>query len=274
MAQETICGIYKITSPSNKIYIGQTIDMSRRFRHYNSIEKIKRQPRLYNSFLKYGVKYHVFELLEVCFDYELNDLEIYYINKYNSCGINGLNCMSGGKSNGRHSAISKKKISASSKNMWKNEKTRISLIKKTKARWGDEKFKAKASKSIRRGINTPSSITKRRENGKKMWENKQYRATMTEILRKSRATDKVRKFVSNQAKLLWLSGKMNSKLKAVVQYNEFGKKINTFISASEAQRKTGIWKTHILDICHERRNCKMAGGFGWKFKNSKHKKRY
>jgi group I intron endonuclease len=52
-------GIYKITSPTKKVYIGQSKDIIKRFKSYN--QKLgKGQPRLNNSFLKYGIKNHVF----------------------------------------------------------------------------------------------------------------------------------------------------------------------------------------------------------------------
>ena len=50
-------GIYKITSPTNKIYIGQSINIEKRFLNYNSIN-CKKQIRLYNSFKKYGFDKH------------------------------------------------------------------------------------------------------------------------------------------------------------------------------------------------------------------------
>ena len=58
-------GIYKITSPSGKVYIGQSIDIERRFRHYKRMV-CKDQVKVYNSFLKYGVDAHIFEILELC----------------------------------------------------------------------------------------------------------------------------------------------------------------------------------------------------------------
>ena len=41
-----LIGIYKITSPSNKIYIGQSLDIDRRFKTYKNINKVKRQPAI------------------------------------------------------------------------------------------------------------------------------------------------------------------------------------------------------------------------------------
>jgi hypothetical protein len=37
-----ICGIYKITSPSGKVYIGQSVDIKRRFTTYKILNKSKR----------------------------------------------------------------------------------------------------------------------------------------------------------------------------------------------------------------------------------------
>ena len=45
--------IYKITSPTNKIYIGQTINFNRRMNVYKNFNKIIVQKKLVNSFKKY-----------------------------------------------------------------------------------------------------------------------------------------------------------------------------------------------------------------------------
>lgn len=47
-----LLGIYKITNPNNKIYIGQSINIKNRFYHY-SLYHCKTQTKLYNSFIKY-----------------------------------------------------------------------------------------------------------------------------------------------------------------------------------------------------------------------------
>ena len=84
-------GIYKITSPTKKIYIGQSINIEKRFKHYKSL-RCKSQTKLYNSFLKYGYNNHVFEIIEECEISELNTRERYYQEIYN-CIENGLNCV-------------------------------------------------------------------------------------------------------------------------------------------------------------------------------------
>ena len=93
-------GIYKITSPSNKIYIGQSWDIHKRFSKYKSLSSIKKQRILYNSFQKYGWQQHKFEIIEYCLNtitqQELDNLEIYYIQFYKDSGNILLNIKEGG----------------------------------------------------------------------------------------------------------------------------------------------------------------------------------
>jgi group I intron endonuclease len=84
-------GIYKIVSPSNKVYIGQSINIEKRFEIYYKL-KCKNQPRLYYSLKKYSVEKHKFEILEKCSLEELNSKERYWQEYYNVLSENGLNC--------------------------------------------------------------------------------------------------------------------------------------------------------------------------------------
>jgi group I intron endonuclease len=84
-------GIYKITSPSGKIYIGQSNNIERRFAKYNSIANTKEQPALVRSFIKYGVINHVFEVIEECEIEQLNIRERYWQEFYDVLKY-GLNC--------------------------------------------------------------------------------------------------------------------------------------------------------------------------------------
>jgi len=85
-------GIYKITNPNGKIYIGQSIDIEHRFYEYKRIRNCKTQPLLFNSFKKYGSDTHIFEILEECSIDELNLKERHYQDYYNVLNNNGLNC--------------------------------------------------------------------------------------------------------------------------------------------------------------------------------------
>ena len=90
-------GIYKITNQINgKIYIGQSIDIEKRWedhKYYNSNEKTKLQYALQ----KYGVSNFSFEIIELCKQEELNEKEIFWISYYNSYE-DGYNMTLGGSS--------------------------------------------------------------------------------------------------------------------------------------------------------------------------------
>jgi group I intron endonuclease len=93
MALPKKCGIYKITSPSKRTYIGQSTDIARRFRSYRgNYSSIKAQVKLYASLQKHGADNHVFEIIQECNSEDLNEIERYYIELYNSfdklCGLN------------------------------------------------------------------------------------------------------------------------------------------------------------------------------------------
>ena len=80
-------GIYKITNPKGKVYIGQSINIEKRFReHRNSMNK--KQTKLYKSFQKYGFINHVFEIIEECLINQLDERESfwkhYYLNLVNN----------------------------------------------------------------------------------------------------------------------------------------------------------------------------------------------
>jgi hypothetical protein len=108
--------IYKITSPSGKVYIGQTRNLEARWRVYKRCN-CKQQKILFRSLKKYGSDKHIFEILHDYSDMvqneELTDLlntkEKELIKIYKDLGIS-LNIHNGGKSV-RCSDDTKKKIS-------------------------------------------------------------------------------------------------------------------------------------------------------------------
>jgi len=85
-------GIYKITNPNNKVYVGQSRNIEKRFLAY--IRKNgKGQIRLNRSFIKYGRNNHKFEIIEECLFEELNIRERYWQDYYNVISEQGLNCI-------------------------------------------------------------------------------------------------------------------------------------------------------------------------------------
>jgi len=109
---DKICGIYKITSPSGGIYIGQSIDVIDRKRKYTSMRCCD-QSRLYNSLKKYGWNNHAFDIICECPESELDELEKYYIKEYKTFNTEyGMNLTDGG-GHFRHSEETRQKISKS-----------------------------------------------------------------------------------------------------------------------------------------------------------------
>lgn len=109
-------GIYKITNPNGKIYIGQTIDFERRVYQYKKLN-CKEQPKLYNSLKKYGFQNHKFELIWPCWECYLTKWERYFQEMYNSTEDDNLNCflVTTKDKTGKHTEETKRKISESNK---------------------------------------------------------------------------------------------------------------------------------------------------------------
>ena len=109
-------GIYKLTSPSGKVYIGQSTNIKGRISFYKG-EHCILQRHLYNAIKKHGWDNFTIEILwstntpEKARDIHkvLDALEIAYIKFYNSIE-NGYNLMTGG-SNGGHSKETREKMS-------------------------------------------------------------------------------------------------------------------------------------------------------------------
>lgn len=139
-------GIYKITSPSNKVYIGQSINIEKRWYDHKKVYKTKKS-RLYSSFVKYGIENHVFEVITICLIEDLNKLEKYYVDLYESTNnIKGLNLRDGG---GSKACIS--------------EETKIKISNTTKGRIGKKKTEEqKIAQSIRQKGKVLSQETKQK----------------------------------------------------------------------------------------------------------------
>ena len=83
--------IYKLTSPSGKHYIGQTMNLKDRKRRFYNPNNFYSGHRLDNAIKKYGVENFKYEILVQITDSDkiklrekLDELEIFYIKKYNS----------------------------------------------------------------------------------------------------------------------------------------------------------------------------------------------
>lgn len=77
------CGIYKITNPKGRIYIGQSKNISKRWNQYKYNYEYENH-FIKNSIKKYGIELHKFEIVEICEENILSEKEIYWINFYKS----------------------------------------------------------------------------------------------------------------------------------------------------------------------------------------------
>lgn len=106
-------GIYLIKSPSDKFYIGQSLNIDRRFWQYSKL-KINGQRKLLASFQKHGVENHVFsvaqELPNDCSKEVLTNYEQFYLDQYNEAGIPLLNIKMTAGIHGGHSEETKRLI--------------------------------------------------------------------------------------------------------------------------------------------------------------------
>lgn len=158
-------GIYKITNPKGKIYIGQSVDIDKRISYYKSIS-CKTQPKLFRSIKKYGFENHSFDILLECKKEELNSLERYYQELYNVVN-NGLNCcyVSAENKPFKRSEESNKRISeALSKRVW-SDKSRRKLSNSRKGMVFTEKHRENIRISKTGANNVVSKLVINLDNG-------------------------------------------------------------------------------------------------------------
>lgn len=127
--------IYKLTSPSSKIYIGQSINFKERLKKYKNCTNNSIGKYLYNAIKKYGFSNFVVEVLVIIeldddikiTKKELNTLEIYYIKKFNSF-IDGYNLTAGGEGSFKRKVSKETREKLSLSNIGKNTIDKIKLI--------------------------------------------------------------------------------------------------------------------------------------------------
>ena len=159
-------GIYKITSPSGKIYIGQTTNYSKRHNAYKN-HKCKRQPKLFASIEKYGFINHTIEIIKECQVEDLNYYERYYQEYYESV-LNGLNLRYTATTDksGFMSEESKKKMSDSGKGKVMSEEWKKNLSLVWLGRKHTEETKKKMSEAAKGKEKSAEHIAKLPQNQK------------------------------------------------------------------------------------------------------------
>lgn len=231
-------GIYKITSPSGKIYIGQTTNFSKRKSYYKNGAK-PYQVRIYNSLQKYGYDAHTIEFIEECLLENLNERERHWQDLYDVIGENGLNCRltATNDKSGFLSESSKNKLSIAKKKVVIDGEWREMFAYDWSGKNHSEETKRKMSDSAKGKKKTLEHISKLPQNQKGY-----------------KSKPRSQEFRLNQ-KLF------NGKSKPIFQYDKNNVLINQFISVSEAKRQTSI-KTINSAVLGK---TKTAGGFKWKY---------
>ena len=146
-----VCGIYYILNKVNgKIYIGQSVNLNQRLMRHKAELRGNYHPNehLQNAWNYYGEDSFKFSLLEECDESDLDNLEIHYINLYDTTNReNGYNKDHGGVETRHHSLETRKKISEAKQNLSEETLKRMSEAQKGK-KLSDETRK-KISESLK-----------------------------------------------------------------------------------------------------------------------------
>lgn len=178
-------GIYKITSPSGKIYIGQSTNIEKRISRYKTLS-CKKQVKLYNSLKKYGWDLHLFEIIEIVNDDKmLIERETSWKLHYDVLNVPSLCCRMDGLG-GKMSAESNLRLSISIKKHWdslnptERERRLLKIIENNKNPKNIEKIKTKIlgvkksdshKENLKISQNSQETVKKRRESLANFWMN-------------------------------------------------------------------------------------------------------
>jgi group I intron endonuclease len=242
-----VCGIYKITSPSGSVYIGQSTDIKSRFSKYRKAVYLP-QPRLLKSLQKYGVNNHTFEIIQECDKDDLNNLEKYWIEKYKSFNTeHGLNLQSGGHNHYSFTDEVRKKQS----------ETRRKLGIRPPVNYGKDNVNYGKPVSEERKLKQRNSL-------------KKHYLTLNK-----EDKDKLSKKLSDKLKERWKNnpnwrinkfGKNHHNSKPILQLSKDGVVIKEWESQREAARELKIDFRNLSSYINRERHRKDLGGFFWKFK--------
>lgn len=236
-------GIYKITSPSNKIYIGQSINLRSRYKLYRRLaSNIKSQVALYGSLLKYGFDAHKFDIIEECLSCKLNEQERYWQEYYEVLKY-GLNCIltkTNDKSGTCSELTKKRKSEAAPTHPIKQYDLNGSFIKD----WGRI---IDVERELRIANQTITNCCKgiKDSAGGFIW---RYQDSPKELLENIKPVKSMKYGIP------------------IFQYDLEGKFIKEWDSIKKASLELKIDLASICNVCKNNGKAKTAGGFKWGYK--------
>jgi len=220
--------IYTITSPSGKVYVGQSKNVDNRLLNYKWTGKqTKRQPILHKSLIKYGFIQHKVEIISTGLTKEeANSKEREHIKIYKDIG-KSLNCTNGGAD--------------------VSDRIRTPIVQFDL----NGKF-IKEFDSIIDGANEIKIIPQKIQIclSKKRY----YSSGFLWLYKKDYDLGIIP---------VWNS-KKSSRKKVIEQRDRNNKLINEFLGTSEAENKTGVKKQGILNCLMG--SSKSAGNYKWNYK--------
>ena len=246
-------GIYTYVDKKNNeiVYIGKDSNIDTNERHKQHFQPSKYNEQPINRILQNNPDRYIYQVLweiDDCTNNHLNQMEIYYIKKYNP----QFNFTDGGDgmTGFKHSEETRKKMSENNARYWKgktlSEETRKKISEAKKGKTHSEETRKKMSEANKSKNNPMYGKTHSEETRKKMSEAKKGKTL----------SEKTRKKISeaNKGENNPMYGKTHSE--------EARKKM------SEAQNTTGFYKVSISNCS----SCKK--GFTWRYRyciDSQHK---
>jgi group I intron endonuclease len=249
--------IYKITSPTGRVYIGQTRNVILRFRSHRNFKYCRYKSALINSFNKHGRDSHLYEIVHLLpNDVEQSILDIYeqlYMDCYANCNVDLLNSKQGGYK-GAHSEDAKTKMSEKAKLYLKNNPSKIreyaARINKAKEQWQKE--------------NPGYLVEKIQElkSGAKKWREKNPESVKVNI---KKANDASAAIKTGMKRSLEDRKKISEgQYIPIMQFDKAGNYLKDWPSIKAAANVIGLHNSTIVHCLKGKQ--KTAGGFTWRYK--------
>lgn len=246
MENQIIRGIiYKYTSPSNKVYIGQTVNEKDRRRKFLNKENVSYSgPKINKAIEKYGAENFKYEVIFAIESYNkdeiikiLNEKEKYFIKLFDSID-NGYNLSEGGRTNNFISEESKQ--------------SRINKIQKPILQYNLEGEFIREWKSSKEAANTLNISS----------------GNICQVLKKVR-------YQSNGYIFIYKTGEIPQKIqitptkqqkKIILQLKQDGTIVKEFPSIQDAAREAGVDRTTMSKYVNNHVDSLKHTGFIWRKK--------